>query len=343
MQAVLCGYYGFGNGGDEALLASLLQMLPSTVEPVILTKDPLANHYGVSCCDRWNPVAVGQTIARADAFIWGGGSLLQDVTGPSSLLYYGGLMALAQGLGKRTIAWAQGIGPLKSAWSRTLTRRILRKCTAISVRDQGSAQMLTDWKIPFELTCDPVWALQASPYSVDAPAPRIAVILRTHPDLTSERLVTIIEALQQFQAATGSSILCIPFQKSTDMQLAQQICDRLQGPNQVVSIEEPQKLIGLLKTVKFTIAMRLHGVLMAAAGGGAVWGLIYDPKVAYLLQQIGAPGCDLHDLPTQPSVLCGQWFEHYTKGPVLSDIQCSSWAERAAINGALLEHVLTKK
>jgi polysaccharide pyruvyl transferase CsaB len=342
MQAVLCGYYGFANGGDEALLASLLQMLPSSVEPVILTKDPLSANYGARCCDRWNLFAVSQAIAHADAFIWGGGSLLQDVTGPSSLLYYGGLMALAQTLGKRTIAWAQGIGPLKSDWSRTLTQRILQNCTAISVRDQGSAQMLSDWGIPFELTCDPVWGLQASLYVIDAPMPRIAVILRNHPDLTPERLTIIIEALQQFQLATGGHILCVPFQ-NTDLQLAQQISKCLRGSSQVIVIEDPQKLIGLFETVQFTIAMRLHGVLMAAAGGSKVWGLIYDPKVAYLLQQIDAPGCELRDLSNQPAILCQQWLEHYTHGVALSDIQRSAWADRAAINSEFLKKVLNIK
>ncbi|NEO59977.1 MAG: polysaccharide pyruvyl transferase CsaB, partial [Moorea sp. SIO4G2] len=35
VKAVLCGYYGKGNGGDEALLASLLQMLPKSVKPIV--------------------------------------------------------------------------------------------------------------------------------------------------------------------------------------------------------------------------------------------------------------------------------------------------------------------
>ncbi len=47
-QAVLCGYYGMGNGGDEALLATLLQMLPDNIEPIVLLEDPRADGRTIS-------------------------------------------------------------------------------------------------------------------------------------------------------------------------------------------------------------------------------------------------------------------------------------------------------
>lgn len=40
MRVILCGYYGQDNAGDEALLVCLLQMLPATVEPVVLSANP---------------------------------------------------------------------------------------------------------------------------------------------------------------------------------------------------------------------------------------------------------------------------------------------------------------
>lgn len=129
MQRVICsGYYGKGNGGDEALLASLLQMLPPTVEPIILSGNPsqTQNHYQVEACDRMNGMEVLSALRRADALIWGGGSLIQDVTSAISPFYYGALMGLAQRMGLTTIAWAQGIGPLNRSISRWLAKKPFR-------------------------------------------------------------------------------------------------------------------------------------------------------------------------------------------------------------------------
>ena len=142
MQRVICsGYYGKGNGGDEALLASLLQMLPPTVEPIVLSGNPAQTqaYYQVEVCDRMNGLQVLNALRRADGLIWGGGSLMQDVTSAISPFYYGGLMGLAQQMGLKTIAWAQGIGPLNRSISQGLAKKTFSRCSAVSVRDVGSA------------------------------------------------------------------------------------------------------------------------------------------------------------------------------------------------------------
>ena len=114
MRVLLSGYYGKGNGGDEALLATLLQMLPPDVTPVVLSGNPeeTHRHYGVECYNRMAVLQVIKALRSCDAFVWGGGSLIQDATSSISPLYYGGLMALAQVMGLKTVAWGQGIGPL---------------------------------------------------------------------------------------------------------------------------------------------------------------------------------------------------------------------------------------
>ena len=165
MRAVLCGYYGMGNGGDEALLASLLQMLPPKIKPVVLSGNPqqTRDRYGVESCDRKSFSAVIRVLRTADLFIWGGGSLIQDATSALSPVYYTGLMALAQLMGLKTIAWAQGIGPLGRSFNRWSARQVFRNCTAVSVRDRASAALLQEWKIPFLLAPDPVWAMASDP------------------------------------------------------------------------------------------------------------------------------------------------------------------------------------
>ncbi|MHC5720775.1 MAG: polysaccharide pyruvyl transferase family protein, partial [Nostoc sp.] len=116
----------------------------------------------------------------------GGGSLIQDVTSTISPFYYGALMALAQKMGLKTIAWAQGIGPLVHPQTRWLARQTFSNCTKISVRDRASAALLSDWQIPCIIAPDPVWALESKPVLGlwDLPAPRVAVTLRSHPQLT---------------------------------------------------------------------------------------------------------------------------------------------------------------
>ena len=338
-RAILCGYYGMGNGGDEALLVSLLQMLPDSVEPIVLSGNPQVTkkQYQVPSYRRKSTFAILKLLKQSDIFIWGGGSLMQDSTSIASPIYYAGLMALAQQQGLTTIAWAQGIGPLEKPFTRWLTKQVLLGCSAISVRDQASAKLLSEWQIEPTLAPDPVWALNSSNTSkLDLPQSSVAVILRSHPLLTKKRLETLIQALVLFQAQTDTHILLIPFQPLQDKAIAEQIASEL-GKNQtVVLIDNPQELKGLFKQVKMAIGMRLHSLIMAAAESCNCFALSYDPKVSQLMAEINLPGYELSALPQDAQTICQSWLEHYRHGVTLNKIQIQFLIERALVHQQLL-------
>jgi polysaccharide pyruvyl transferase CsaB len=340
-QAVLCGYYGFGNGGDEALLATLLQMLPETITPIVLSANPEATErqHGVRACDRSNPRQVFQVLRQSQAFIWGGGSLIQDSTSLASPLYYCGLMQLAQTLGLTTIAWAQGVGPLKHPLTRAIARWTFQRCTAFSTRDPGSAALLQSWGLVGDWSPDPVWAMTTTATASLPSTPTVAVTLRPHSLLTPERIDCLVEALIAFQAQTGAKVLLLPFQRSQDRPLALEIQTRL-PESEVIEIEDPRGLKALYRRVNMAIAMRLHGVIMAAAEGCRCVALSYDPKVRQLMRDLDCPGWDLDQLPSDPQVLVANWLQVWNQPVQLRQAEIQQRVEAAQRHQDLLEQVL---
>lgn len=353
-RVVLCGYYGLGNGGDEALLVSLLQMLPPEWTPVVLSGNPqeTAQRYGVEAVPRKSPLAVLRALWSASALIWGGGSLMQDATSRQNPIYYGGLMLIAQGLGLTTIAWAQGIGPLHRPLSRVLARHVLQRCRGVSVRDGASAALLAQWSIPCLEAPDPVWGLASAPVEGlwDLPAPRVAVALRSHRWLTSEHLEHLTEALISFQKSTRTCVLLVPFQLSKDLAIAEQIQRRLPGPSQIYCLSDPRQLKGLFRGVEMTIGMRFHALIMAAAEGCRCFAISYDPKVNQLMQDLDLPGWDLNPqpptsgqfppCPTTAIAITQAWLEVYANGEPVSADQIQSRYDRAFMHQELLRERL---
>ncbi|PSO53131.1 MAG: polysaccharide pyruvyl transferase CsaB [Cyanobacteria bacterium QH_8_48_120] len=343
-RAILCGYYGEGNGGDEALLASVLQMLPKEITPIVLSGNPVPtrDRYSVESCDRRSVWSVLRALRASDFFIWGGGSLMQDTTSLRNPFYYGGLMALAQQRGLQTIAWAQGIGSLKYSPTRWVTRRALQGCTAVSVRDRASAELLDRWHIPTLVAPDPVWALQAKPVKGlwELPAPRVAVTLRAHPQLTSKRLSNLTNALINFQKATQTCILLVPFQPNRDEAIAHSVASQLPGSHRIISPEDPRELKGLFRGVEMAIGMRYHSLIMAAAEECHCFALSYDQKVSQLMEDLAVPGWEIEQLPDDPHLITKAWIEQYVNGEALTPTQIQSLRDRALMHQERLREAL---
>ncbi len=362
MRAVLCGYYGMGNGGDEALLASLLQMLPARVTPIVLSGNPdeTSSRYNVEAIPRKSFSHVFSALRQSDAFIWGGGSLMQDASSLLNPVYYGGLMMLAQMMGLKTIAWAQGIGPLDNPLSRLITRRALMNCKGLSVRDRTSEALLDRWQLNCLLAPDPVWGLESVPVKglSDLPAPRVAVALRPHKHLSEGQIKILAQALASFQKATGVCLLLVAFQPVKDLAIAQTLSEYLteqnSGPHHIYCIDQPQQLKGLFRGVEMTIGMRFHALVMSAAEGCRSFAMSYDPKVEAIAQELSLPGwalmpevgalstsrSSLPPLPSNPETICKTWLDFYVNGEALSLAQIQSQVDRALMHRDLLSETL---
>lgn len=338
---IICGYYGYGNAGDEALLISLLKMLPNNIHPMVLSGNPeeTQKRYGVESYSRISLISKLNTLGKGDVFIWGGGSLMQDSTSIRSPLFYAGLMNYARWRGLTTIAWAQGIGPLNNPFTRWLAQHTFNQFDKVSVRDKNSAKLLENWQIPYKIAPDPVWLLnsQSIPNLEPVDSPKVAINLRSHSLLTPERLKVLIEALILFQTTTKATILLVPFQKEKDEAIAENIAKQLPLNNQIINLTNPQELKGLFSQVKMVIGMRLHSLIMGLAEKCCCFALSYDPKVSILMEELNLPGYNLDELPSDSKSIYNYWLEVFNQNKTLSSEKINSLKKDALIHQQLLK------
>ena len=141
--ALLCGYYGYSNIGDDALLLTAVDRARRELggaRLLALTKNGKrdSHRFGVECIRRYSPVALLCALRDSEVFILGGGTLLQNDTSRRSLVYYCALILLAKVFGCECLAWGSGIGRVRGRLSRALCRYALSLCSAVETRDMRS-------------------------------------------------------------------------------------------------------------------------------------------------------------------------------------------------------------
>lgn len=315
LRIVLSGYYGFNNLGDEAILGALVQQIRA-LEPsatlVALSASPAQTRarLGIQAVNRMDPAAVFRAIKGSDLFVSGGGSLLQDVTGPGSVPYYLSLVWLAQRLGKRTMFLGQGVGPLNALASRWMVGRVARKADALTVRDRASQALLVRCGVPqdrVQLTADPVLAMEPltgpaadevwARIGLDPNRPTIAVSIRPWASWYERQLKAFSAVLAQRASEWNAQILLLPFHRPDDEGLLEELQHCLitrpeSHAPRVVMLEQvlqPEEMMAVLSRVDLLVGMRLHALIMGAACAVPAIALVYDPKVAAFADLAGYP------------------------------------------------------
>lgn len=303
-RALLCGYYGEHNLGDDALLQVLLDQLPDGWMPVVTAHDEASvrSRFGVRTLPRRRLSAVLRALGDCQALVLGGGSLLQDATSFRSLLYYGALILAARRRGLPVLLWGQGLGPLRRRRSRWLARLLLPLASAISWRDPESARLAAGWGVQAIEGSDPVWGLACSRTWRGVGGP-IVLCWRAVARLDAEGWRPLLAALDALADQHDRDVLWLPFHQDQDRGLLDElerlrvVPQRLRTRSRLVDAADPEAAMALFQGASLVLAMRLHGLILAALAGSPCAALSYDPKVA---AAAAALGCHCHVLDTPP-------------------------------------------
>ena len=306
---VISGYYGFGNSGDEAVLQAIVNALRAQAEAqqiglrmIVLSANPelTRKQYGVEAVSRTSIKQIWSAIRYSDAFVSGGGSLLQDVTSKKTIPYYLLLIKFAQYLGKPTFIYAQGIGPVRAPRFHQWIASVFNKAKGITVRDPESADYLTKIGISSDRVHqvpDPVMGLYADRTATRPPRAStkevIGVAVRSW-QTNHRELREIGKALAIIAQQREVKVKMLPFHQPNDVHASYIVVESMidAGASQVEvewindAFINPLEMMDEVQLCDVLIGMRLHSLIYAATRFVPCVAISYDPKIDQFMQLI---------------------------------------------------------
>jgi len=307
---VIRGAYGFGNIGDEAILESIIASLRVSYpdyKVTVLSRNPKedAKKDGVdNAVHSLDLFAVIHAIKNATLFVSGGGSLIQDATSTRSLMYYLYTIKLAKHFGCKVMMYGSGIGPIVHLENRGITTKILNTCVDfISLRDDHSREVLDDLSVvrpEILVTADSAishvvateQAVQDKLKSIGIEDDEYFVIaLRKWKDFES-KIDDFAKAADYVSKEYGLVPLFLPIDIAGDSEAESLVRERMSQRSVILSDALPASLaLGIIKSAKAVLSVRLHGLIFAAAVGTPMAAVSYDPKVSSFMDYIGIDNC----------------------------------------------------
>ena len=297
---LICGAYGKGNSGDDAILKSMVAQLRE-IDPDIpicaTSRSPkqTAQDVKVKCVYTFSYRKVRKQMKKTALYLSGGGSLIQDSTSTRSLWYYLNSIRMAKRLGNQVMMFSCGIGPVQWKANRRRASRIIEKYVdRITLRDrisEGELQSLPVTGVPTTVTAD--MALLVSPA-----AEQEVINLCTEVGLDPDARWLVLaprpwEGMRQhyadFAAAAvygaeqyGLTPVFLAMEPRKDHAVCADIAAITESkiPCRVIDAPDSTGLaVGLIRRADCVLGMRLHSLIFAAANGTPFSGISYDPKI----------------------------------------------------------------
>ena len=303
---VICGAYGRGNAGDDAILEAILQEMRA-IDPdmpiTVLTKDPKATRltYRVRTAGRMDVLTWKKAMRHAGLYINGGGSLIQDVTSRRSLWFYLHNIQAAHKAGCKVQMYGCGIGPVLREQHRKLAASVLNASVdVITLREPDSLKELQSMgvtKPEILLTADPALTLPAaSEDEIDSVLLRAGIpphgkylcfALRNWKGF-EDKAPLFAQAAKYAYETYGLTPVFAAVEKHLDPVAGRLAATGLDIPHYFLDdAGSAGTIIGALSRMQAVVSMRLHALIFAAGQGIPLAGVVYDPKVSAFLRYIG--------------------------------------------------------
>jgi polysaccharide pyruvyl transferase CsaB len=325
IKALMLGFYGVRNLGDELMLHCLRQWLePQGVELTILAENPaeiqrlhrlpaLAN---VPLLGEWNIYdswvrgsgwKLAAYLRKFDMIIGGGGDCIRDDRSNRQFLYSVEKFVIASLMGKQICLLNVGLGRLRRGYAKRVLAWILRRSMKTIVRDQRSVEVCRALGATNVHYAPDVVSLLPRQLNIDTarPAgngepPYLLVCLRDASNdygryaMPESRLANFATALDGIMTRHNLRVRFLPFQdcpgSTNDNHMHEEVFRRMQRRDsaQILDWSDDFRALGeAFAGARGVIAMRLHAAILAGAFQRPCVIMPYDQKLLEFGQQAG--------------------------------------------------------
>ena len=304
---VVCGAYGRGNMGDDAILQTIirqLRMQDPDLPICVMTRKPVetALETGVSTVQIFHAMRASKWMKRSTLYISGGGTLLQNATSTRSLIYYLFSMIQAKKCGCRVMLYGCGAGPVRGKGNQRFVARVLnRYADQMTLRDPASRQTLERFGVTVPkcmVTADPALGMQADTErtpeflrknGMDLDQKYALFVLRPWSGM-ERRLDAVRQAAEYVYRRWDLTPVFMCFEPSRDQNITHTATDGLQVPYKILTGESDCSIAcGVIARSQLVVAMRLHALVFACSQDVPMVGISYDPKVSGFMDYAGDP------------------------------------------------------
>lgn len=271
---LIIGNYGAGNLGDDAILGGIVQECRTLgfrgeimvthggaqTSPEIYRELKKVPFVPAGLRSRWNGKRkeAMKAIAGADLIILGGGGLFMDAESWKAPWIWAEQVRAIRKLKKTYICYGQSIGPLNHWWSRHWAKQSFRHALGVHVRDDDSARLLSQWKIPASVGTDPALSWLLTEKRKIPKKPILLLSLRRWPGFSAQEWKPILKEIQVYAKRKGLKPILISMQAGESFDVPG---FELYQPNGARAALEA------FEKAEAAVTMRLHAGIFSLAAG----------------------------------------------------------------------------